>query len=158
MMEQAFLFPGGFMPHATPEGTQKYAQKFPEFLKAGHFRDFMGLKVSSLGLGTYLGNQNETDDKLYVEAIKTALLSGINLFDSAINYRCMRSERNIGQALKELIKEGKITREEVVICTKGGFIPFDNAPPANASKYFQDEYFKPGICKPEDIVAGCHCM
>src|SRR5258708_23240513 len=148
------------MPNAsaTLKGTKKYIERFPDFVKARHYRDFMGLSVSSLGLGTYLGNQDDNADKLYIEAIRAALLSGINLFDSAINYRCMRSERNIGQALKELIKEGKITREQVGICTKGGFIPFDNAPPANASKYFQDEYFKPGICKPEDIVAGCHCM
>src|SRR5580658_10051179 len=119
------------MPHATPEGTKLYAGNFPEPVKAGHYRDFMGLAVSSLGLGTYLGNHDETDDKLYIEAIKTALTSGINLIDSAINYRCMRSERNIGQALRELVQEGRIAREEVVICTKGGFIPFDGEPPSS---------------------------
>ena len=143
---------------ATPEGTRSYAQKYPEFEKAGHYRDFMGLKVSSLGLGTYLGNQNEQDDKLYIEAIQAALLSGCNLIDSAINYRCMRSERNIWEGLGKLITQGKIGREEVVICTKGGFIPFDGAPPANPSKYFEEEYLKTGICKAKDIVAGCHCM
>lgn len=146
------------MTHATPEGTQRYASRFPEFKKAGHYRDFMGLTVSSLGLGTYLGNQNDADDKLYVEAVKAALSSGINLIDSAINYRCMRSERNIGQALRELAAEGRISREEVVVCTKGGFIPFDGAPPVNSSQYFHDQYIARGICKHEDVVAGCHCM
>ncbi len=146
------------MPSAAPDATKKYAARFPEFSKAGHFRDFMGLTVSSLGLGTYLGNQNEADDRLYTEAIEEALLSGINLIDSAINYRCMRSERNIGAAVQKLISDGKITREEIVICTKGGFIPFDGAPPANPARYFQEQYFAPGICEPKDIVAGCHCM
>lgn len=146
------------MSHATPEGTKRYAGRFQDFQKVGHYRDFMGLTVSSLGLGTYLGNQSETDDKLYVEAIQAALASGINLIDSAINYRCMRSERNIGQALRELIKEGKIARDEVVVCTKGGFIPFDGAPPADFARYFQDTYVNPKICRPEDVVAGCHCM
>ncbi len=146
------------MSHATSQGTQKYAGRFPDLVKAGHYRNFMGLTVSSLGLGTYLGNQNESDDRLYVEAIQAALASGVNLLDSAINYRCMRSERNIGQALRELIKEGKTAREEVVVCTKGGFIPFDGAPPANPSKYFHDEYIGPGLCRHEDVVAGCHCM
>jgi aryl-alcohol dehydrogenase-like predicted oxidoreductase len=146
------------MPHATPEGTKRYAGRFPEPVKAGHYRDFMGLAVSSLGLGTYLGNHDETDDKLYIEAIKTALTSGINLIDSAINYRCMRSERNIGQALRELVQEGRIAREEVVICTKGGFIPFDGEPPSSMPQYFQENYVKTKICKPEDLVAGCHCM
>jgi aryl-alcohol dehydrogenase-like predicted oxidoreductase len=146
------------MNHATPEGTKKYAARFPGFQKAGHYRNFMGLSVSSLGLGTYLGNPNEQDDRLYLEAVKAALLSGINLIDSAINYRCMRSERNIGSALKELTQEGKVTREEVVICTKGGFIPFDGQPPGNPSQYFHEEYVSPGICEDADIVAGCHCM
>jgi aryl-alcohol dehydrogenase-like predicted oxidoreductase len=146
------------MPHATPEGTQKYADRFPDFQKAGHYRDFMGLTVSSLGLGTYLGNQNETDDRLYIEAVKTALVSGINLIDSAINYRCMRSERNIGQAIQELMNDGKVLREEIVICTKGGFLPFDGQPPANPTQYFQETYVKTRICKPDDLVAGCHCM
>jgi aryl-alcohol dehydrogenase-like predicted oxidoreductase len=70
----------------------------------------------------------------------------------------MRSERNIGQALRELINEGKINREETVICTKGGFIPFDGGQPADPGKYFQAEYVKTGICVPRDVVAGCHCM
>lgn len=143
---------------ATPEATQNYADRFPEFVKAGHYRDFMGLQVSSLGLGTYLGNPNETDDKFYIEAIKTALLSGINLLDTAINYRCMRSEGNIGQALRELISEGKMKREEVVVCTKGGFIPFDGAPPASFPGFFQEAYVQTKICKSTDLVAGCHCM
>jgi aryl-alcohol dehydrogenase-like predicted oxidoreductase len=146
------------MSHATAEATAKYAAKFPEFLKADNYRDFMGLKVSSVGLGTYLGLPNDSDDKLYVGAIKAALLSGCNLLDSAINYRCMRSERNIGQALKELIAERKITREEVVVCTKGGFIPFDGGTPANPAQYFHDQYIQPGLCTPNDIVAGCHCI
>jgi aryl-alcohol dehydrogenase-like predicted oxidoreductase len=143
---------------AKPDATVRYAARFPELHKAGFYRKFNGLSISSLGLGTYLGNPNEADDKLYVEAIQTALTSGINLLDSAINYRCMRSERNIGQALREMIADGKVAREEVVLCTKGGFIPFDGAQPADMGGYFHKAYIEPGICSEEDVVAGCHCM
>lgn len=146
------------MPQATAEATARYAARFPDLVKAGHYRDFLGRSISSLGLGTYLGNSNEADDKLYVEAVKAALLSGLNLIDSAINYRSMRSERNIGQALRELIGEGKVTREEVVLCTKGGFIPFDGGTPTDPARYFRETYIAPGICREEDVVAGCHCM
>ncbi len=146
------------MACANPLRTEKYTDRFPEFKKKAFYRDFLGVKVSSLGLGTYLGESTDKVDALYVEAIKAALMSGINLLDSAINYRCMRSERNIGQALKELEKEREVFREEVVVCTKGGFIPFDGSQPADPRKYFQEEYFKPGICSPQDVVAGCHCM
>lgn len=144
--------------HATLEGTKAYTERFKDLLAAGHYRDFMGLKVSSVGLGTYLGNHNETDDKLYTEAIETALLSGCNLLDSAINYRCMRSERSIGAALKSLFVAGKLKREEVVVCTKGGFIPFDGGAPADPAGYFDAEYVQKGLCTPSDVVAGCHCM
>jgi aryl-alcohol dehydrogenase-like predicted oxidoreductase len=70
----------------------------------------------------------------------------------------MRSERNIGQALRELMAEGKIAREEVVVCTKGGFIPFDGQMPEDPARYFHETYMRTGICREEDIVAGCHCM
>jgi len=146
------------LSHATPKDTTKYAAQHSVLAQAGHFRDFLGLKVSSLGIGTYLGGQNEADDQAYLQALKTALTSGINLVDSAINYRCMRSERMIGQALLELADEQKMGREEVVLCTKGGFIPFDGAPPADPSRYLFEEYLRPGFCREEDVVAGCHCM
>jgi aryl-alcohol dehydrogenase-like predicted oxidoreductase len=144
------------MTYATVEGTKKYAEKFKDL--KNNYRDFMGLQISSIGLGTYLGLPNDADDRLYEEAVQTALLSGCNLLDSAINYRCMRSERAIGKAIKTLIDSGKITREEIVVCTKGGFIPFDGGTPPNPAQYFHDEYISPGLCAPSDIAAGCHCM
>ena len=146
------------MAHADPSGTENYSVRFPDFKKKGFYRDFMGVKISSLGLGTYLGESTDACDALYTGAIQTALVSGINLLDSAVNYRCMRSERNIGQALGELIKEGKIRREEVVVCTKGGFIPFEGNPPADPGKYLQETYIKPGLFGLPDLAAGCHCM
>lgn len=129
---------------ATSTATEGYTGRFSHFKSNGFYRPFLGVQISSLGLGTYLGDSSDSADALYVEAIQTALSSGINLLDSAVNYRCMRSERNIGQALGALIQEKKISREEVVLCTKGGFIPYDGQPPAHPEKYFQEEYFKPG--------------
>ncbi len=45
-------------------------------------------------------------------------MSGINVIDTAINYRAQKSERSIGQALSELISENSINRNELFICTK----------------------------------------
>lgn len=141
---------------ATAEGTHRYTQKFQ--FPSGHFRPTQNLHISSIGLGTYLGEPDDATDAAYEEAIAAALVSGCNLIDTAINYRFQRSERNIGAALKKLIDSGKIARDEVVISTKGGFLSLDGDYPANPSQYFRDQYIKPGICKPEDIVANCHCM
>jgi aryl-alcohol dehydrogenase-like predicted oxidoreductase len=143
---------------AAATATAAYSDRFPTFKTNGFYRTFNGLTVSTLGLGTYLGNADEADDRLYMEAIEKALLSGVNLLDSAINYRCMRSERNIGTALRKLETEGKLKRSEVVVCTKGGFIPYDGEPPRDGAAYFHREYVAQGICGPEDLVAGCHVM
>ena len=79
------------------------------------------------------------------------------MIDTAINYRFQRSERAIGAAIEELARRG-FGREEVVVCTKGGFLTPDGEMPADSRDYFEREYLQPGILGPEDIAAGCHAM
>jgi aryl-alcohol dehydrogenase-like predicted oxidoreductase len=143
--------------YATPEGTAAYKTRFPN-LAEGHFRQKEGLWFSSLGIGSYLGEPDEATDRFYEEALEKAVLSGINVIDSAINYRSQRSERSFGRALSALFKSGKVKREEVILCTKGGFIPFDNETPADAPGYLKKTYIQTGILKPEEIAQGCHAM
>jgi aryl-alcohol dehydrogenase-like predicted oxidoreductase len=150
-------FPG----YATPEGTARYAARLQGTVAEGHFRDFHGLKISSIGLGTYLGEHDPHTDAQYREAIMRAIELGCNLIDTAVNYRFQQSERAIGQALAGLFEQGRLRRDELVIATKGGFIPFDGGPPRSQqdfSGYVEKTFIRPGIIKPADIVAGCHCM
>lgn len=142
---------------ATPDATKGYSQRFANKLAPGHFRAAQGLWFSSIGLGTYLGNYDAETDRQYHNAIVQAVASGCNVLDSAINYRCQRSERAIGGALKELVNQG-YRREEIIVATKGGFIPYDSAPPQDMPSYFADTFVKPGIAQASDIVANCHCM
>lgn len=81
--------------------------------------------LSSICCGTYLGLPCEEVDLAYSSAIKEAIKKGINLIDTAINYRGMRSEVIVGKAIKELIENHKLKRSEIVIATKGGFLPAD---------------------------------
>jgi aryl-alcohol dehydrogenase-like predicted oxidoreductase len=60
--------------------------------------------------------------------------------------------------LKILANEHGFAREELVICTKGGYLPFDGAPPRNVREYVNETFVKPGIASFDDIVAGSHCM
>jgi aryl-alcohol dehydrogenase-like predicted oxidoreductase len=157
--------------HATPEGTQRYAQRFVGRTHETHFRRIADasapraersqesgqLSVSTLGIGTYLGNPDEATDRAYTEAVIAAVESGFNVVDSAINYRLQRSERSIGAALTELVKRG-VAREEILLCTKAGFLTPDGSMPADPGAYFQSEFISRGILKPEDIAAGCHSM
>jgi aryl-alcohol dehydrogenase-like predicted oxidoreductase len=86
-----------------------------------------------------------------------AVESGCNVIDSAINYRLQRSERAIGTALKELTTKG-YNRDEIVVATKGGFIPYDGIPPKDQRGYIEQTFIKTGLAAPSDIVSGCHCM
>jgi aryl-alcohol dehydrogenase-like predicted oxidoreductase len=146
---------------ATAEGTVRYGDRMiaAGLADPGHFREGPGgLFLSSIGLGTYLGGHDARTDALYLEAIKQAVAAGCNVLDSAINYRCQRSERVIGHALAELIREGVCRRDEVLVATKGGFIPYDGAPPRDSYAYIQQAFVMPGIIRSTDVVEDCHCM
>jgi aryl-alcohol dehydrogenase-like predicted oxidoreductase len=140
----------------TIHSTESFARRFADSAD-GNFRVAQGLTVSSIGIGTYLGNADAETDKSYVEAITRYVELGGNVIDTAANYRFQRSERNIGDALDKL-REREFSREELVICTKGGFLPFDNEPPANVRNYFEDTFAKKGIATIDDLVGGSHCM
>src|ERR1041385_6109291 len=121
------------------------------------FHPNMSSNLSPIGIGTYLGNADEATDANYTRAIVRAVQLGCNVIDTAANYRFQRSERSIGRALEILANEHGIRREELVICTKGGYIPFDGAPPRNMREYVLETFVKPGIASFEDFVDG-HCM
>ena len=147
---------------ATREGTERYRGRFA----ATHAEDFYRpladvLSVSSIGLGTYLGDCDDFADAAYVSSARTAVTSGINLLDSAINYRCQRSERAVGTALRALLSSKQAARDEIVVCSKAGYIPLDMAPPPTRRDYealLQSQYFDRGIVRPEEVVAGGHCI
>ena len=143
---------------ATREGTARYRERFGDRVAKDHFREQHGLALSSIGIGTYLGNADEATDQAYTRAVVRAVQLGVNVIDTAANYRFQRSERSIGEALKILANEHGIAREELVICTKGGYLPFDGAPPRNVREYVNETFVKPGIASFEDIVGGSHCM
>lgn len=143
--------------HATPEATHRYAARFASKAADGSFRNAQRLAVSSLGIGTYLGQPDGKTDNNYTDAVIAAAEGGINVIDTAINYRFQRSERSIGAALKQLEAKG-VTRDELVLCTKGGYLTPDGDMPSDPNEYFFREYIHPGVLSAKDIVAGSHCM
>jgi aryl-alcohol dehydrogenase-like predicted oxidoreductase len=143
---------------ATTDGTSRYTERFAGKIAPGHFRGQQHLVLSSIGIGTYLGNPDEATDENYTNAVIRAVQLGANVIDTAANYRFQRSERSIGKALKILANEHGIQRDELVICTKGGYLPFDGEPPRNVREYVNETFVKPGIASFDDIVGGSHCM
>jgi aryl-alcohol dehydrogenase-like predicted oxidoreductase len=139
---------------ATREGTWQYRDRFGDSFARTYFRRFGDGVCSSVGVGTYLGDPTDAADDAYREAITTALDSGINVLDTAINYRCQRSERVVGEALREASAD----REEVVVATKGGFLPFDGERPGDPAQYVREAFLRSGLVDPDDLAAGSHCI
>jgi aryl-alcohol dehydrogenase-like predicted oxidoreductase len=145
---------------ATSEGTTRYRERFSGVANEGHFRFEQNLWLSSIGVGTYLGDPDEETDRSYAEAITRVVELGANVIDTAANYRFQRSERAIGDALRQLSTRG-FAREELLICTKGGYIPFDSQPPAGRDgvrAYIEETFVRTGVAGFDDIVGGSHCM
>jgi aryl-alcohol dehydrogenase-like predicted oxidoreductase len=103
------------MDYAVKKGANK-----------SHFKNIENLKLSSVGMGTYLGNLSAQDnDDLEKSLYYSIKEGGINVIDTSINYRSMLSEKCIGRAINRLIEEEVINRENIFICTKNGYVTND---------------------------------
>jgi aryl-alcohol dehydrogenase-like predicted oxidoreductase len=137
---------------ATSEGTRRFAAR--SSAAEGHFRDAAGVRLSSIGLGTYLGGEDAATDRGYEESVAVALSAGVNVFDSAINYRGQKSERAIGRALSAAFARSAAARDEVFVSTKGGYLPHDADDPRDPRRYVQETFLATGIAPRSEIAAG----
>jgi aryl-alcohol dehydrogenase-like predicted oxidoreductase len=129
---------------ASTPATAGYAARFPTHQGVGFYRDAQSFNVSNLGIGTYLGELDEATDRGYAEAVGAALSAGVNFIDTSLNYRNQRSERCIGTALRQSVEAGHVQRDEVVICTKAG--------------YLVPDALGKGVITARDVVGGMHSM
>ena len=82
---------------------------------------------------------------------------GCNHFDGG-EYRFQRSERLLGRALRDAIKRGDVQRE-VIIATKGGFVPFDGGLPPDPRRWVYEHYIEPGLAHANEFAATYqHCL
>lgn len=115
------------------------------------FKTFRGATVSGIGIGSWMGDLSEATDTRYIETFVHAASRGINVFDTAINYRHMRAERCVGKAVQRLVKSG-IPREALLVSTKGGYITHDAADSRNWADYVRQEYLEPGLISAEEMT------
>ncbi len=118
----------------------------------------MGVLLSSIGLGTYLGNEDSATDRGFEESIGVALRCGANVFDSAINYRGQRSERAIGRAIARAIREDGAARDEIFVSTKGGYLPHDAEDPRDPRRYILETFVESGLAPRSEIAPGGNCV
>ncbi len=76
---------------ATAAGTARYAARFtqpaPRALAPDHYRGALGLTLSSIGVGTSLGEPTDEVDALYRSALVEAVHCGCNVLDTSASYR-----------------------------------------------------------------------
>jgi aryl-alcohol dehydrogenase-like predicted oxidoreductase len=146
---------------ASSEGTKKFRDNA---IKKGksylHFKEFDDLILSSIGMGTYLGDLSKEDDTDIENALYESVKShAINVIDSAINYRAMKSEKSIGRSITRLVNDGIISRDEIFVSTKNGYITNDgDYPMLDVWEYIQRMYISTGIIKAEDISSGYNVL
>lgn len=140
---------------ATAQGTKEFAQGHGI---AENFRAVEGLSLSNVGIGTYLGNLDTKTDKLVTDAVKQSVAAGINVIDTAINYRAQKAERSVGLAISEMAEAKQISRSQLFVSSKNGYITNDADIKEEFWQYVQREYTKPGTIGPDDISSGYHCM
>lgn len=126
--------------------------------QSGVLHDKMTPQASTVGIGTYLGKEDDRTDALYLDAITEAVEQGCNVIDTAINYREMKSERVVGRAVRGLMKKHPEIRKKLIVATKGGFIPGDIESGEEPAEFFQNRFLKKGILTEEDVVKGCHSL
>ena len=147
--------------HATPAGTKRYMQyAVSQGRPEGHFKRFDGLHLSSIGIGTYLGEPTQQEDLAVENAVYQSVKSGaVNVIDTAINYRAMKSEKSIGRALLRVVKDGIITRDQIFISTKNGYITNDgDYPNLDVMEYVHRMYIQTEVMSADDISSGYNVM
>jgi len=132
------------------------------FAESGHalnenYNRFDGLALSNVGVGTYLGNPDMPTDLMVTKAVTTSVKAGINVIDTAINYRGQKAERNIASAISELVSGG-MPRESLFVCTKNGYVTNDADIGEDFWTYIQRNFVASGIIKSGDISSQYHCM
>ncbi|NCD11229.1 MAG: aldo/keto reductase [Epsilonproteobacteria bacterium] len=146
------------MSYATPEATHRFAKRFAQYKDFYMAHD--GLLFSKLGFGTFkkepYKEENYTFD--YKEALHEAIKNGINVIDTAINYRYQESEKEIGEVLQALFQSGEVKRDELILCSKGGFIPLEFPFPQNPYTWIDANILQKGLASKEEIELDQHCM
>jgi len=106
---------------ATPERTERYHARHTGIHTSVLGRT--GLRVSGAGFGGYRVSAGIAAHRM---ALRRALVSGINLIDTSANYADGGSEELIGEVIAELEADGLLSRGEIVLVSKGGYIQGSN--------------------------------
>ncbi len=130
---------------ATTEGTRRGAESFGAGVRT---LGRTGYTVSPVGFGGY---RVRDDSPVHRRALADALRGGVNLVDTSTNYGDGRSETLVGMTLANLVQQGELRREHVVVVSKVGYLQGDNLARAQA----RSTPFPQVVRLREEL---CHCI
>jgi len=107
--------------YATQAGTAQYAGRYDAV--AYNTIEPHGLQVSQAGFGCY---RVSAGVQVHATALEKALQSGINLIDTSTNYADGGSERLVGDVLRRMLAPKSLSRDQVVIVSKVGYLQGEN--------------------------------
>ncbi|MDE3018981.1 MAG: DUF255 domain-containing protein, partial [Nitrospirota bacterium] len=143
--------------HATAGGTGAYAVRTvnrpgaPKGLSHGYTAfGSTGLTASKLGFGGY---RTHTEEPEHRAALVKALREGVNVIDTSTNYADGDSERLVGLVLADLIAQGELAREDVIVVSKIGYVQGQNLKLAEAREQAGKPY--PEMVKYGDGIWHC---
>ncbi|KAH6571000.1 hypothetical protein BASA50_009717 [Batrachochytrium salamandrivorans] len=102
---------------ATPEGCGLLQQQFPKMGYAVSAKT--GLALSAIGFGGYRVRPEFPSHK---DALLSAFRSGVNVVDTSSHFGGGLSELLIGDAIQEAVASNQISRDQIVVVTKAGFV------------------------------------
>jgi aryl-alcohol dehydrogenase-like predicted oxidoreductase len=108
---------------ATIEGTARFRSRENNISQEFNTLGRIELSVSQVGFGTYRCDVRSLEHK---NALAKAIRMGVNLIDSSANYADGNAEKLIGEVLNTMIEANEISRDEIVVVTKGGYIQGEN--------------------------------
>ncbi|KAG0226766.1 hypothetical protein BGW42_003418 [Actinomortierella wolfii] len=104
--------------NATAEGTTGFLAHHPDLPRSKlPKRDWT---LSKLGFGAYRVNSQTPE---HLQALQQALKSGVNVIDTSSHFGYGASESFIGETLQDMFRRGEMTRDQVVLVSKAGFVP-----------------------------------
>ncbi|RNJ75077.1 MAG: aldo/keto reductase, partial [Nitrosopumilus sp. H13] len=72
--------------------------------------------------------------------------------------RAQKAERAVGRAISESIRDGSVSRDQLFICSKNGYVTNDADVELDFWGYVKKEYTDRGVIKEGDVTSGYHCM
>lgn len=93
------------------------------------------------------------------DAIKTSVLSGgVNVIDTAPNYRYMKSEKTVGKVLTTLDQKYGIKRDELFVASKVGYVPEDAERMISAREAIETLIQDLKVPESEIVKESGHCL